>query len=398
MCPITFVFVNKSSVVAGSRLLGGLVLWLLVSSVWAQQQTVPRYAQRGVGRFIYQTLNDTSSAASSRVLVFPAAGFSPETSLEIGVRVFSLYYAKDDTIVNRLSELVLYGFVTLRGQFGAQLENAIYTDKNTYYLLGRARYQQFPLLYYGIGPGSKRDNPALVNSGYVQVRQRAMRKIAGNLYGGAEIDFQSLQRVSFQRVDPDAFELPLGGQGSTSLELGGALVYDDRRNVLNVRRGAFVETAVLRNVPLGNDFQFSRLLFDARIYRPLGRRNRVLAFQGTGTFMRGDVPFNNLALLGGENTMRGYYLGRYRDKNLLAAQAELRWLPFGFSKRWGGTLFGGLGTVAPTVSQLQLNQVRWAVGGGVRFLFFQRKDVYLRADFGVTREGTGLYFSLGEAF
>lgn len=382
-----------------SRLVVCLVGWVLaVSSAWAQQQTAPRYAQRGVGRFIYQTLNDTSSAESSRVLVFPTAGFSPETSLEIGVRVFSLYFAKNDTTVNRLSELVLYGFVTLRGQFGAQLENALYTDKNKYYLLGRARYQQFPLLFYGIGPNSKPDNPALVNSTFVQIRQRALRQIIGNLYGGAEVDFQSLQSVSFEEVDLNSFDLPLGGGGSTSLELGGALVYDDRRNVLNVRRGAFLETAVLRNVRLGNDFRFGRILFDGRIYRPLGRRNRILALQATGTFMRGNVPFNNLALLGGESTMRGYYLGRYRDKNLLAAQAELRWLPFGFSKRWGGTLFGSLGTVAPTVSQLQLNQVRWAAGGGVRFLFFQKKDVYLRADLGVTREGTGLYFSLGEAF
>lgn len=381
------------------RLVGCLAgLGLLASSAWAQQQTVPRYAQRGLGRFVYQTLNDTSSAASSRVLVFPTLGFSPETSLEIGLRVFSLYYAKDDTTVNRLSEIVLYSFVTLRGQFGAQLENAIYSDQNNSYLLGRARYQQFPLLFYGIGPDSKPGNPALVNSNYVQIRQRGLRKVIGNLYAGAEVDFQSLQGVSFERVDPDSFELPLGAQGSTTLELGGALVYDDRRNVLNVRRGAFLETAVLRNVLVGTDFRFGRVLFDGRFYRPLGRRNRILALQATGTFMEGSVPFNNLALLGGESTMRGYYLGRYRDKNLLAAQAELRWLPFGFSKRWGGTLFGSLGTVAPTVSQLQLNRVRWAVGVGARFLFFQKKDVYLRADLGFTREGTGLYFSLGEAF
>lgn len=373
-------------------------LWLVASSARAQQQTVPRYAQRGLGRFIYQTLNDTSSAASSRILVFPTLGYAPETSLEIGVRVFSLYYAKNDTTINRLSELVLYGFVTLRGQFGALLENALYTDRNTYYLLGRARYQQFPLLYYGIGPDSKPGNPALVNSNYVQIRQRALRKIVGNLYGGAEVDFQSLRSVSFEEVDRGSFELPLGAEGSITLEPGVALVYDDRRNVLNVRKGSFFEAAVLRNVPLGNDFKFGRTLFDARLYRPLGRPGRVLALQATGTFLQGNVPFNNLALLGGESTLRGYYLGRYRDKNLLAAQAELRWLPFRFSRRWGGTVFGGLGTVAPTLSQLQLNQLRWAVGGGVRFLFFQKKDVYLRADLGVTREGTGLYFSLGEAF
>ncbi len=380
------------------RFLGCLAgLGLLASSAWAQQ-TAPRYAQRGLGRFVYQTLNDTSSAASSRILVFPTLGFSPETSLEVGLRVFSLYYAKDDTMINRLSEIVLYSFVTLRGQFGAQLENAIYSDRNMYYLLGRARYQQFPLLFYGIGPDSRPNNPALVNSNFFQVRQRALRKVIGNLYAGVEIDFQSLQGVSFERVDPDSFELPLGGQGSTTLEWGGAFVYDDRKNVLNVRKGAFLETALLRNLSVSSESRFGRVLFDGRIYRPLGRRNRVLALQATGTFMEGNVPFNNLALLGGESTMRGYYLSRYRDKNLLAAQAELRWLPFRFSKRWGGTVFGSLGTVAPTINQLQIRQVRWAVGGGARFLFFQKKDVYLRADLGFTREGTGLYFSLGEAF
>ena len=369
-----------------------------MSSAWAQQQTTPRYAQRGVGRFIYQTLNDTSSAASSRILIFPTAGFAPETSLEIGVRVFSLYFARNDTAVNRLSELTLFAFVTLKGQFGAQLENALYSDKNNYYLLGRARYQQFPLLFYGIGPNSKPENPALVSSNYVQIRQRVLRKIIENWYAGAEIDFQRLAGVKFEEVDSGAFEVPLGGQGSTTLELGGTVVYDDRKNVLNVRKGAFFEAGILRNLSLGNDFRFGRVLFDGRLYRPLGRLSRILALQATGTFMQGDVPFNNLALLGGENTMRGYYMGRYRDKNLLAAQAELRWLPFGFSRRWGGTLFGGLGTVAPTIGQLQLNQLRWAAGGGVRFLFFQKKDVYLRADLGITREGTGLYFSLGEAF
>jgi hypothetical protein len=384
--------------VAGKHFVGCLTGLLVAVYPLLAQQPTPKYAQRGLGRFIYQTLNDTSSTASSRVLVVPAAGFSPETSLEVGVRAFSLYYAKDDTLVNRLSELVLYGFVTLRGQFGAQFENAVYTDKNTYYLLGRARYQQFPLLYYGIGPESRRANPSLVNSSYVQFRQRVLRKILGNLYAGPEVDLQSLENVSFEHTDPDAIELPPGGRGSTTLELGATLVYDNRKNVLNVRKGAFFEAAALRNVLRTTDFGYQRLLFDGRLYRPLGNRNRVLALQATGMFITGNVPFNSLALLGGENTMRGYYLGRYRDKNLLAAQAELRWLPFSFSRRWGGTLFGGLGTVAPSVSQLQLDRVRWAVGGGVRFLFFQKKDVYLRADLGFTREGTGVYFSLGEAF
>ena len=46
-----------------------------------------------------------------------------------------------------------------------------------------------------------------------------------------------------------------------------------------------------------------------------------------------------LAMMGGESMMRGYYLGRFRDKNMLATQAEYRFLPFAFSNRWGAAAF-----------------------------------------------------------
>ncbi|GAB3340916.1 BamA/TamA family outer membrane protein [Larkinella ripae] len=374
--------------------LKGILLLVLLSLL-----SLSGRAQGKIVGYVKKVLNDTSSAETSKLLVFPTAGFAPETSIEVGLRVFSLFYAKKDTTVNRLSEIVLYTFVTFRGQFGALLENAAYTHKNRYFFLGRARYQQFPLLYYGIGPATSSANPALVNSSYFQIRQRILRQVKNNWYAGAEADFQSIQRVSFELDNHPGFELPLGGTGSTTMGLGAAVVYDDRKNVLNVRKGHFLETGILWYRPgFGSDFKYRALVLDGRLYRMLGRPNRVLAMQLAGTFMQGDIPFNNLGLIGGESLMRGYYLGRYRDKNVLAGQAELRWLPFGFSKRWGGTLFAGLGTVAPTLGAFQLNQLRWAAGGGVRFLFFQRKDIFLRADLGVTREGTGFYISLGEAF
>ncbi|MGM9511557.1 BamA/TamA family outer membrane protein [Larkinella sp. GY13] len=367
-----------------------LFFGLTVSSAWAQGSLV---------RYVKRVLNDTSSAATSKLLIFPTAGFAPETSVEIGIRTFSLFYAKKDTVVNRLSEIVLYTFVTFRGQFGALLENAAYTNKNRFFFLGRARYQQFPLLYYGIGPSTSSGNPVLVNSNYVQIRQRILRQVKNNWYAGVEADFQNIGSVSFETENKPNFDLPLGYEGSTTMGLGAAVVYDDRKNVLNVRKGGFLETGILWYRPgFGSDFKYRSVVLDSRLFRPLGRPNRVLALQLAGTFMTGDIPFNNLGLIGGESLMRGYYLGRYRDKNVLAGQAEVRWLPFGFSKRWGATVFAGLGTVSPTVRSFQVDQVRWAAGGGVRFLFFQKKDVFLRADLGVTREGTGFYISLGEAF
>lgn len=356
-------------------------------------------AQIRVPGFINRILNDTSSAASSRVVVLPALGFSPETSLELGLRVFSLYHARQDTTVNRLSELVLYSFVTLRAQFGLQFENAIYTDRNRYFLLGRVRFQQFPLLFFGIGPAAGSERLALVNATSLQIRQRLLRQVRGNFYAGPQIDFQTISNVQLDAEQGQMLPPLVGAGGARTSGLGLTLVYDSRANVLNVRRGEFLEVGGLTyRSALGSEFAYQNFSLDGRIFRPLGRSNRVLAGQIFGQVMGGNVPFYNLALLGGDQLMRGYYLGRYRDKVLLAGQVELRWLPFSFSKRWGGNTFAALGTVAPSVSNLQIRQVQWAAGAGVQFLLFPRKDVFLRADLGVTREGTGLYFSLGEAF
>ena len=68
------------------------------------------------------------------------------------------------------------------------------------------------------------------------------------------------------------------------------------------------------------------------------------------------------------------------------------------SKRFGGTLFGGVGAVSPTVPDLNVDQLRMSGGAGVRFLLFPGKDIYTRFDVAFTNEGVGYYLFIGEAF
>ena len=90
---------------------------------------------------------------------------------------------------------------------------------------------------------------------------------------------------------------------------------------------------ILRYHPVwGSDFTFTSVLSDNRFYRRMNQRD-VLAMQVLGQFNSGDIPFNHLALLGGECINRGYYLGRFRVNNQLAAQVEHRLLPLPFAKR-----------------------------------------------------------------
>ena len=138
-------------------------------------------------------------------------------------------------------------------------------------------------------------------------------------------------------------------------------------------------------------------LFDNRFYKPI-KSNTVFAAQLYGQFTNGDVPFNMLSLMGGGSLMRGYYLGRYRDNNLIAGQIEYRILPFDFSSRWGASLFAATGQVFSQQNIFDLGNFLPTGGFGLRYLIFPQKDIYTRIDIAFTREGSGVYFFIGEAF
>ncbi len=373
------------------------LLLLLPVLIATSHFTIAQEKQSWFNRTLYKLIVDTSSAETQSFRIYPTLGYSPETNFEFGFSSLFLFRAKNDS-ANRLSEVNAFTFITLEKQYGLWVDNAIYLDKDSWFFLGRSRLQRFPLLYYGIGPHTAGNNEAVVEADYLLLRQRALRKLIPNLFLGPEFDLQRLTRTRFRQPDNYTYPLPTGSDGTTNFGLGAALVYDNRHNVLNVRKGVFGEVSFLQySRSLASDYNFSGIYADFRSYHPL-QKNQVLAWQVTGNFMAGTVPFNQLSLMGGDMMMRGYYQGRYRDKNMLAAQTEYRLLPFSFSKRIGGTVFTGLAAVAPSIGSLQWNNLRIAGGAGLRYLLFPKKDIFLRLDVGFTREGPGFYIYTGEAF
>ena len=372
--------------------------WLLLLAFGPEEFAFGQEKPGWIKRFIQKSISDTTSNGKPSFRIYPTLAYSPETSFEFGFSSLLLFQAKNDTL-NRLSEIQAFTFITLEAQYGIWLDNAIYGHKDNWFVLGRTRFQRFPLLYYGIGPETTGNEPALIDANYILLRQRILRKIIPNLFVGPEVDYQQLYNTKFnQPEDHPEYELPSGTNGGRNLGLGAALVYDNRHNVLNVRKGLFGEISYLNySKSLGSDHNFYGFNLDIRSSHPTSKRN-VLAWQFLGNFFTGDVPFNQLALMGGEMIMRGYYSGRYRDKNMLAFQTEHRWLPFKFSKRIGGTVFAAAAVVAPQVSEFSWKHIRPSGGVGLRYLLFPKKDIFLRLDVGFTKEGPGFYLFTGEAF
>lgn len=362
-------------------------------TAYSQSDTLDK--KKGLPSKIYNQLFN-SEETGSKYFFYPSLAYTPETSFEIGVSALRLFYSKSDSS-NRLSEVQSFGFFTLNKQYGGFLEHFIYTDKDKWFFLGKLKAQRFPLQYYGIGMGAQKADELLIGADYIAVKERILHRITDNFFGGIELDYQRVSRTRIEHPGENELIIP-GIEGSSSLGLGLGLVYDNRHNALNVRNGLFAELAYLQyGKSGGGSFDFASTNLDLRYFKSV-RKNQVLAAQLYGQFVNGAAPFNMMALLGSESIMRGYYYGRFRDNHYLAAQAEYRFLPFGFSKRIGGAAFLSVGSVQPELRQFSFKDILPAGGVGLRYLIFPKKDIFIRLDVGFTREGQAFYIYTGEAF
>lgn len=177
--------------------------------------------------------------------------------------------------------------------------------------------------------------------------------------------------------------------------LGLSVQYDTRDMILNPRRGMYV---MVKEVFYPAVFStYSRPVFSTTavfdFYQPLWT-GCVMGVDLYGKFNSRHAPWVLREELGAGGTrMRGYYSGRYIDKNLLSAQLELRQHIWG---RIGCAAWVGAGTVFPSFRELEWGQVLPTYGLGLRFEF--KHNVNLRLDYGFGKGTSGIVLAFGEAF
>ncbi|HAF47497.1 MAG TPA: hypothetical protein DCG83_07410, partial [Cryomorphaceae bacterium] len=197
-----------------------------------------------VKRYLNNVLSESGDPSAPKLINYPTIAYAPETSWELGVSSLYVYSANRD-LGNRLSEIKAFTFYTLENQYGFWLDHALYTDENKWFFYGRARYQSFPLFYYGIGRETPSEHIALIDGEYTLFRERLLREALPSLYFGLELDYQGLNRVNYIDTEPD-FELPkVGAMGSNNLGIGLGLLYNNIHNAMNPREGLYSEWAFM---------------------------------------------------------------------------------------------------------------------------------------------------------
>jgi outer membrane protein assembly factor BamA len=351
------------------------------------------------------------------ILPIPVLFYQAETGFGYGLGGLLSGRFSSDTLTRPSTVRAQY-WKTQKKQSLIQLVHSVYTPGEKFYLNGEISAYDILLYYYGIGPQSRSIDESETAYKLFIINQRVQKQIAPKLFFGAQYRFTDIRDLAIPSGTVDAQGTnvnvflrdprltPRERQNTRVSGLGPVISYDTRDVPLAAFRGNLLDASVMFNgTGLGSDYRFVRYQLDARHFQPVFSERTILALQFLGQFHTGQVPFRELAGLGANlggslynnaNLLRGIYEQRFRDRQMITFQAELRQKLFW---RLDGAVFGGVGNVSNYIDTFRFNQTKIAGGAGIRFNFIRRDRLNLRLDYaGGTGSKPGILFAIGEAF
>lgn len=332
----------------------------------------------------------------------PAIFYTPETRLGFGPLLLGTFKLSDDSLTRTSNGQILLAY-TLNKQIISENTYNLFFPQEKYVANGEISFYDYPIFYYGVGnntPDVEEENDfqkaqTEITYKLIYTQNRLLRKVRGPFFSGLQHRYTGLWDLEWKDqsriLDRPANEL----DGASTSGIGPVFLFDSRNSALNATKGFYAELSSLHHQEiLGTEFTFSRYFLDLRNFIRTGE-STVLAFQGLGNFSSGAVPFREMGLLGGQNMMRGYFRGRYRDKQYLAVQAEMRqhvWGPVGV------VAFGAVGDVSDNLHNFDIWDSKYTVGAGLRVLVLPKDRVNIRIDYGIGKNTSGFYFGIAEAF
>ena len=341
-----------------------------------------------------QVKEATDKEKKVRIIPIPALFYTPETRLGYGALATALFNLGDITNT-RNSNIQGLAAYTLNDQIILQLSHTVFLDKEKYIFNGDLNYFDFPIFYYGIGNDTNEDFEEDLTYQVVEFRETILKRVQQHFFAGIQYRYTDLWDLEYnpEFLIEDS-DLLNAGAGKNS-GIGFSLVYDNRDNVLNATKGAFLNlSSFYHGKAIGSDFIYNRYTLDLRKYVRLNEKS-VLAGQFFGEFNTSNTPFREMALLGGDMIMRGYYNGRYRDNQQMALQSEYR---YQLNSWIGFTGFAAVGDVATDFGSFDFSAFKWSAGGGLRLMVNKEDRANVRIDYGIGNGTSGFYFAFTEAF
>ena len=309
--------------------------------------------------------------------------YASDTGLGLGLVASALYSTDRSDSTLEKSNASLYSDMTTKGFLMIGIRGNNIFPKKRY----RLYVYTFPSYLWGFSyPQSDNDdNKSKYSRTKFEVMARFLIPINRYSYLGPIARYQYVHAYKLKDQAPQLLEgLP---KTVSDFGVGVSYTFDSRDFMLNASRGWFMQLDLTTNPTfLGNNNTYWSAELQLATYRKAWR-GAIIAGELHTRQSTGQVPWPMLADVGSSNRMRGYYEGRYRDKNVIDAQVELRqhiW------HRNGIVLWLGAAEVFPRYSDMRFSRILPNAGVGYRWQF--------KKGYGFSRNGTGFIFNINEAF
>lgn len=351
--------------------------------------------------YISSKIDSTDTSNGSGKFVVPVFGHAPESGYEYGVSGFANFTLPSNKGY-RVSSITAKLSVTSLHSTNLITYSDMWSRQNAVHLYSDLRSQDYPFYYYGVGNHTSENNKILIHQRLKRAEFGMERLVWGHWYAGADASWANFNfTYSSDSSLLYSRNLPRKVIDNT-LSIAMVQVYDTRDNVQYTQKGILVKMnwALLPSVSTSSTHAGTNFQLNARCFQPLFHQRVVLGYDMQYASLNvKNPPFYLLPQLGNDEIMRGYYVGRFRDRKLFANQIECR---YHFMPRLACVAFAGFGTT--TSKNWDITQMKTSLGGGVRYFFDIVNNSTIRLDYAVgdkikgENRQTGFYLTLGEAF
>lgn len=334
---------------------------------------------------------DTIAPHKPRWIVLGGPHYSSEEKLGIALSGMATFRLNGCDATMQPSAGLVFADISTAGFWNFGFQGDILFPNDSRRIHGKMRVRYSPYNFWGIGyeKGNTDSLKTQLHQHEVIVEGSMLWRLANGLYLGPTASYNFVTSGNISR--PELLE----GQRKSTGQVGAGftLLYDTRDFINNAASGQIIQLDQLFHPRfIGNHYTFARTDLRASIYRTVWKGGIIAADLRT-TFNFGSPSWASLALLGGNETMRGYYTGRFRDKHLYSVQVELRQRVW---RRNGIVVWAGAGNVFHDWKSFKAHVLP---NFGIGYRWEVRPRMNLRLDFGFGKKGhSGFTFSMYEAF
>ena len=342
--------------------------------------------------------------------VLGGPSYTPEASFGVGGAVLASFRMNKQDTISQRSFLPAGLNLSINGTIVVAGAGTFFFNENRFRIYMNYGYRNEPSHYYGKGfekaeTIERGDSTTRFHRSYFQLYPRFVWEIRPHFYLGGLFD---LNYTKVSDVNPVMEKDPYFQQFKRkyfNVGIGGLIQYDTRDDVATPTRGMLLGANFkLFGKYLGGAYNYEIIELEYRQFKNIFRPRSTLAWIAKSQIGLGDVPFTELPTFGSPFDLRGYYMGKYRDKSMAYGIVEYRHMFGSPAKYKSGNFWAKCGFVAwvgtGTIGETPFDWNKWKLNFGAGLRFQMQPGKNFRLDIGKEpgQPGMQVYMNMTEAF